>query len=253
MKFGVCTSIDKAEIVQAAGFDFIECTVGSLKPEAPDAEVVETLEKFAKSPIRVAAFNVLLAAGLNVIGPEVDQERILRYLQTAFQRIRSVGGHTVVFGSGRARNIPEGYDRTTADQQMEWFLNTLADTSEANGITVVIEPLNKEESNTINTVQEAHDWVKRINRPTVKALADWYHMRKDGESPEALVACQDELAHLHIAGLERYAPAAGDDCDQFAEQVKRIGYKGLLSVECKWKDFDQEVEDVGKYLHQLFA
>lgn len=253
MKFGVCASIDKADLIHDAGFDFIECTVGSLKPEAPETEVVQTMNQFAESPIPVAAFNVLLPQDLKVVGPTVDQERARRYLRTAFQRIETVGGRTVVFGSGRSRVVPEGFDPAEADKQLAWFLQTLAEVAEPRNITVVIEPLNKEESNAINTVQEAHDWAKRIGHPSIRALADWYHMRKDGESADALITYRDQLAHLHIAGLERYAPAIGDDCDTFAASARAAGYDGTISVECRWKDIAMEINDVSLYLRKLFS
>jgi len=60
MKFGVCASIEHAFIAYSAGYDYIECTVESLKPEKSDLEVKGILNRFAESPIPVEAFNIFI-------------------------------------------------------------------------------------------------------------------------------------------------------------------------------------------------
>ncbi len=89
MKFGVCTSIEQAHIVHEAGFDFVECTVVSLKPEQSDAEFQETLDRFLDSPVPVEAFNILLPRELKIVGPSVDTDRIRRYLEKALERVKN--------------------------------------------------------------------------------------------------------------------------------------------------------------------
>ena len=44
------------------------------------------------------------------------------------------------------------------------------------GIVVCVEPLNRAESNFINTLQEGAEIVRRVNHPHIRLLADLYHM-----------------------------------------------------------------------------
>jgi sugar phosphate isomerase/epimerase len=41
-------------------------------------------------------------------------------------------------------------------------------------ITIVIEPLNKSETNIINSVAEGYKLAQQVNHPNVKLLADFY-------------------------------------------------------------------------------
>ena len=83
MKFGCCCPIENAAIAHDAGFDYIECTVVSLLPEATESIFAPILEKYQASPIPILACNVFLPGDLKVVGPELDQPRIQAYVQTA--------------------------------------------------------------------------------------------------------------------------------------------------------------------------
>ena len=51
VEFGCCCSIEQAEAAQAAGFDFVECTVVSLEPEGDEAAFAPILARYAASPL----------------------------------------------------------------------------------------------------------------------------------------------------------------------------------------------------------
>ena len=156
MKFGCCASIDQAGLVHAAGYDFIECTVVSLVPEKSEEEFAEILEKYQRSPIPVEVCNVFLPGDLKVVGASVDAKRIERYLKTALTRVKQIGADTIVFGSGGARSIPENFPRGEAEQQILTFLHLVAKYAEPLGLTIVIEPLNRKESNILNSIPVNH-------------------------------------------------------------------------------------------------
>lgn len=254
MQFGCCCPIENAEIAKAAGFDYIETTVVSLLPEATEALFAPVLEKYQAAPMPVQACNVFLPGDLKVVGLDLDQRRIRSYVQTAMRRVMLVGAQVVVFGSGKARMVPEGFARTEAEAQLVDFLTLVADEAEEHGITVVIEPLNRRESNVVNSVPEAAALAARVNRPSIQALADFYHMDEENEPLQNMVACKAQLGHVHVADTDRRAPGTGSyPYPRFVELLREADYDGMVSIECRWEDFAAEAGPANAFLRQVFA
>ena len=229
-------------MIADAGYDYIELSVADdLIPDANDAAWAEKRQAIQAMPLRPEAFNSFVRSG-KITGPEADPERLRRYVRTALSRAREVGGEIIVFGSGGARNVPDGFPREQAERQILDFLGWCADASDKTGVVVVIEPLNKQESNILNTVTEGAEYARRVARPGVLNLADTYHMEKDAEPLSAIVVSGDILAHTHTADTGRFAPGTGTyDHAAFFRALKEAKYDARLSVECTWKDFAAEV------------
>jgi len=254
MRFGCCCSIEQAEIAHAAGFDYVECTVVSLLPEANEAMFAPVLEKYRATPLPVRACNVFLPGDLKVVGPAVDRLRVESYVRTALRRVRLIGADVVVFGSGKARLVPDDFARSDAETQLVNFLHFVADVATTHGITVVIEPLNRKESNILNSVAEAVALARRVNRPSIRVLADFYHMDEEQEPLRHLVDYKDWLAHIHVADSERRAPGTGAyPYPEFVDLLRQANYDGMVSIECRWDDFAAEAEPARRFLQQVFA
>lgn len=252
MKFGVCTSIAHASKVYAAGYDFIECTVVSLQAEESDAAVRDLIAQFCESPVPTEAFNVLLPGDLKIVGEHVDENRIQRYLSKALERVKMVGGETVVFGSGKARMVPDGFPRAKGEEQILQFLEWLADIADPLDITIAIEPLNTTECNIINSVPEAAHFARQVHRKSIRVLADFYHMHKEEEPLEHMVIQRDLLQHVHVSD-SRYAPGMGDyPYDSFADCIRRANYDGRISIECLWKNFEEDIVLAKTFMEQKF-
>ena len=253
MKFGCCASIDNAEAVHQAGFDYLEAGVTSLIPDEDDAAFAPVLEKYQSSPIPVEAFNLFLPRDLKIVGPALDQSRIDRYVQHALARIQTVGATIAVIGSGGSRSVPDGFPREEAIEQIVRFLNTVADAAEATDVTIAIEPLNRKESNIINSVAEGVDFARRVNHPSIRVLADFYHMDEDDEPLTTITENRDWLAHIHVADTGRLAPGTGTyPYAAFVDQLRQAGYDGMVSVECRWGDFEAEAGPSVEFLHRVF-
>jgi len=254
MKFGCCASIDKAEAVYRAGFDYLEAGVTSLIPDEDDAAFVPVLEKYQSSPIPVDAFNLFLPGDLKIVGPEIDQARMEQYVKRALARIQAVGATIAVIGSGRSRTVPEGFPRDQAIEQIVHFLGLVADAADPTDVTIAIEPLNRKESNIINSVAEGVAIAQQVNSPSIQVLADFYHMDEDNEPLDTITANQEWLAHIHVADSDRLAPGTGSyPYAEFVDQLRQANYEGMVSVECRWNNFDKEAPPAVEFLHRVFA
>jgi sugar phosphate isomerase/epimerase len=254
LKLGCCAGIDKASILYQAGYDFIECTVVSLQPETSEAEFKSILRTYEKSPIPVEACNILLPGDLKIIGEQINTERIKNYLSSALERVKRIGAETIVFGSGGARSLPDGFSRVKGEEQIVQFLHLAADVADPLDLTIVIEPLNRKESNIINSVPEAAEFAKKVNRKSIKTVVDFYHMDEDHEPLSHIYEHKDFIKHIHVADTGRYSPGTGRyPYSDFVNLVQQSSYNGRISIECKWNDFETEVKQSLVYLKEQFS
>lgn len=237
MRFGACVPLEWADDVQSAGFDYIELAANALLiPEAPEADWLPLARAMDASPLPVEAMNCFVS-GPQITGPDADVERLKRYVDTALRRASQVGVHVMVFGSGGARRIPEGYAAEEADRQLIAFLNCCADAAELTGVVIAIEPLRRAECNVLNSVIEGAAMARAVRRAGVRLLADTYHMEAEQEPLSVLDGAGDLLVHVHTADTGRNAPGTGsyDHAALFAA-LKRVRYDARVSAECGWGD-----------------
>jgi len=243
-KIGVCASVANAVTAKGAGCQYIEEGVRSfLVPDKPEAEFREKLALLEGSPLPVLACNSFLPESLKSVGPEARHDEIIAFAETAFRRAREAGVKHIVFGSSGSRNIPDGFGREEARRQFVRLLRRMGPVARAHGVVVVIEPLRRGECNFINTVAEGAGIVRDVDDPGIRLLADIYHMLCEDEGPGSIVAAGPLLAHCHIAEEDgRAAPGVhGEDFTPYFEALRRIGYKGGISFECRWTDIAKEL------------
>lgn len=251
IRLGCCVSDPGLVTAIRGSADYCELPVASLLMAA-DLEAVR--ERLDEAGCPALAANVFLPGALKVVGPEVDGARVDAYLAEAAGRLERLGIDRVVFGSGQARAIPDGFDRARALDQLEAFVRRAAARLAEHGVTVAIEPLRRAESNVLNSVREAAGFVRERGLAPARVLADLYHMREEGEDLDALDECADLLAHAHLAGRERRPPAEGDDdVGAFLARLEAVGYGGACSIECRWDDFATQAPASLAYLRALGA
>ncbi len=235
VSIGVCGSIDDFAKAEQFGFDYYEPSAAAVAALS-DTEFSTFQRRVAASRIRCECFNSLIRT-LLVVGPAVDRAALAAYLNSALQRCRTLGGTIAVWGSAGSRNVPEGFSRDRAWQQIHDFLAMAGDIAKSHQIVIAIEPLRKQESNIINTGAEALRLVREVNHPNVKMIVDYYHLREESEDPAILETARDAIVHLHFANpngrvwpkTEAEDPLYG----RFFDLVKKTGFRGGLSIEGK--------------------
>lgn len=244
IRFGCCTALENAPLLADAGYDYIELGVRpALMPEAPEAEFEATARRIDAAPLPVAALAGLLPGDLKVVGPAVDWGRLSRYVETAVRRARRIGARILVFGSGPARSVPDGFPVQRAWAQVLDFLKMGGDAAARHHITLAVEPIRKAETNLLHLVSEGLALARQVDHPHVRCLADFYHMAEEGEPMEAIDPVGDWLVHAHIATpWGRKVPGSDrTDFSGFFAALRRIGYASGVSVECHYDDFRRDI------------
>lgn len=129
--------------------------------------------------------------------------------------------------------IPPGTDRERA---LDWVLAGLGRVARAareHGVRIVIEPINRYESNWLNTVDEVMTVIRRLGEDNVGVLPDTFHMNIEEVDPSAAVRrAGARLWHVHVADSNRRAPGWGHlDFARLLAALMEIGYDGCVSAE----------------------
>jgi sugar phosphate isomerase/epimerase len=255
MRFGCCTSLNNIELVERAGYDYIEPTVfDTLVPEEPEISFNKIRKLTEKAKIIPEAFNVFMPGELKITGETVNFSRLTRYIATATYRANLLGGKILVFGAGGSRKIPDGFSRDNAENQLIDFLTMAGDYAGDNEVIIALEPLNRKETNFINSVPEAVNFTHRVNHPAIKVLADLFHMTQENEPIVNLLTAKNELVHVHISEPGQRLPPGTNktyDYSPFYTILQQIGYKNRISIECKWQNFERQLEPASVYLKSL--
>ncbi|MCJ7839411.1 sugar phosphate isomerase/epimerase [Lederbergia sp. NSJ-179] len=230
-------------MLEKNNYDFAELTVQFLT-QLSETEFGEAVKVIQQSALNIPVCNSFIPPQLKVVGPDVSDVELENYLHLAMKRVHEIGGKQIIFGSGGARTIPDGFSRAHAQEQIKQFLYRCETYGTKYGITVAIEPLNKAESNIINTVEEAIALAEEVDLPHIKVLADSYHMDLENESFNILKQAikDDWISHVHISDRERRFPGekSGKESIDFSKLfhvLQEAKYRGLISAECSSASF----------------
>lgn len=270
MKFAVCNEMYQGwqwpAVCRSAagiGYDGIEIAPFTL------AEKPSDLDDDARATIRREAGN----AGLEIIGlhwllvkPEglyinhPDHEirmRTRQHLEDLVHLCADLGGRVVVVGSPKQRSVVEGLTYQQAWDLAKQTLGAVTRVAEQHGVTLCLEPLGLEETDFINTADEAVKFIEEIDSPNFRLLLDVKAMATEGRPiPDIIQSHARHLRHFHANDASRRGPGMGStDFAPIAEALRDIGYEGYISVEVFEFDPGPEViasESLG-YLKGIFG
>jgi D-psicose/D-tagatose/L-ribulose 3-epimerase len=106
-----------------------------------------------------------------------------------------------------------------------------ADIGEPRGVKVALEPYNRDDANLLNTVEDATEFIKDVDRTHAQLMADFFHMKLNGESFDTLKEAAPHLIHAHIAEPGRGRPqTTPEDHAQFLQALRQYGYDGRVTL-----------------------
>ncbi len=213
----------------ALGFDAVELFM-------PDAVTVDrtTLAKLlADHQLRVAAVGTgagwviqklsLTDADATRRAKAVDFVRAIIDFGTAFDA-------PAIIGSMQGRHGGD-VDRDTAHHHLRDSLAQLTD--HAGGLDLFIEPLNRYETNMLNTLADGVALIEAVGAGNLKLLADLFHMNiEEADIAAALRDAGRHVGHLHFVDSNRRPAGTGHlDYPPIVAALKAIGYNGYASAE----------------------
>lgn len=220
------------EQVAALGYDLVEVCV-------------EDPARLSAPALTEAARETGLAVGVcGAFGPERDlshddpQQRRqgVDYLRGCIDLAGAVGSPHVAgpmyATTGKARMLAPD-ERA---QQFQWAAESIreaADHAGERGVTLAIEPLNRFETDLVNTVEQGLELCAATGRDNVGLLLDTFHMNiEEKHLADAVRLAGDRVFHVQVAENDRGTPGSGHvPWAEFFSALDEIGYHGQVVVE----------------------
>ncbi len=188
------------------------------------------------------------------MGPDRDFRGTPKQCQTAMTYLKALinimagwGSQTLVgplYSSVGRANQESADDYAMQWQQVTGHLTTLAHYAQSKGVRLAIEPLNRFETDFLNTVEQGLRMVEAVNHPALSLHLDTFHMNIEEKSlPDAIRRAGAHLGHLHTCGSDRGTP--GNDHTDWTgvrNALHEIDYQGGLVIE----SFTTDVKVIAK-------
>ena len=133
----------------------------------------------------------------------------------------------------RCGRFGDGIDRSTALSYLSEAMQELADHAKQYDVPLIYEPLNRYETNLINTISDGVDMIRSLNTNNVKLLADLFHMNiEEKDIAESVRAGKGHIGHVHFVDSNRRAAGSGHtDFAPIAQALRDIQFDGYASAE----------------------
>jgi D-psicose/D-tagatose/L-ribulose 3-epimerase len=227
--------------IKAMGFDAVEIPVEY--PEKIDAKKVKAaLASNGLEGIVCAAFGP--TRDLTHDDPAVHAHCI-QYIRECFD-LCNAWDATFLAGPmysavGKARMVPP------EQRKIEWEravtnLHKVCKLAQERKLELALEPLNRFESDMINTADDVLRLIKDINHPAAKVLLDGFHMAIEERNIEqAITSVGDKLIHVQVSENYRGTPGTGQTpWEDFKKGLTNVHYKGAVSIE----SFTPEIKEL---------
>jgi sugar phosphate isomerase/epimerase len=224
-KLGVKTALE-------LGFDAVEL---SLRDPCDKVipEIVSELHRSDLALSAVATGQSYYQDGLSLTNPILENRaKLLNRIKRFIELVAPWAGMVIL---GGVRGVLKG-DQTSHNEQRLMAIDMIkacSDIASQNGVRLLLEPINRYETNFLNTVQECLDLIVEANLQNVYILADTFHMNIEEKSiGEAMLGAGTKLGYLHFSDSNRKAPGQGHiNFLELTHTIKKMGYEGYISAE----------------------
>lgn len=227
---------DLAHSIETAaklGYSAIEIHVIDA-PTFPTDAVCDACRKHDISIASIVTGQIFTRRHLCITSPDKDNrdaamKELYDYIDIA-ATVEATDGIVIGWIKG---NRPESggaaYDDLLASQ-----LRDLGRYAARKGQKILVEVINRYETNVFNTARELVDFLNRYQLENTYVHLDTFHMNiEEADMVEAIRTAGGRLGYFHVADSNRLVPGRGHtDFVSLFSALKEVGYQGAISLEC---------------------
>lgn len=233
---------EQCKIVADAGYEGIEIAPFTLVKE----DIRDLTPDHRKQMVRVMKDHGLKCAGLHwlLVAPPKDlhfttpdaavREKTVAYVNLLIDFCGDMGGKVMIFGSPKQR----GTQGNTVPQAKKIFsdgLARVADHAQKRGIRILIEPLDKTQTDVINTTAEAVEIIKAINHPSIQTMFDFHNTKDETDDFVTLLKkYRTYIYHVHVMEMDGKHLGTGNGINDYVpafQYLKDVAYNKWISLE----------------------
>lgn len=189
-----------------------------------------------KAGIAIGTLCACMGPGRDFRGSTAEQKTALVYCKALVDQAAEIGCPRII---GPIYSVVGKADAVEAEQQKQEFalvvknLKELAAYAAAKNVELCIEPLNRFETDFLNTVEQGLKLIKAVGAKNVKLHLDTFHMNiEEKHQDDAIRRAGAHLGHFHACGTDRGTPGNDSlDWKPIVKALKEVGYDGDVVIE----------------------
>ena len=173
--------------------------------------------------------------GLHFTTPDTAlRQKSVAYLHQLIDFCGDLEGEVMIFGSPKQRST-DGIPVAEARKYFVEGLVQVADHARQRGLKVLVEHLDRTQSDVVNTLSEAAELVAQVGHPAIQMMFD-FHNTADETEPLATLLRRfyDDLWHVHVQEMDGRYLGTGSSATDFVQAfqtLKDLGYDRWVSLE----------------------
>ncbi len=246
MKFAICNEQyggwafpRVCEHVAGCGYDGVELAPFTFNEDPgllTEADACNIGATARAAGLEIVGLHWLLArpSGLHLTtADETVRRRTEAFLQHLVHLCAAAGGHVMVFGSPKQRNLEPDTPYDDAFRRGVDICRAVCEAAGDLGVTLAMEPLGPAETTFLIDINETLRFITAVDHPACGLHLDVKAMAQESTPvPDLIRAHGATAAHFHANDTNLRGPGFGDtDFVPIGAALKDAGYDGWVSVE----------------------
>ncbi len=240
MQLGCYGSLDQAQALKDAGFEFLEADAQPLlQSGVPSSQWVGQAPDPAGLALPIVAARGWLAEDQPILGPQHDPIALQNTMQRVANRAQHLGVRCLIFDPPTAIRSLEGVDGPTVQGQLGDFIRMGCAMCAHHGVSLLIEPIDDTASYPLGTITQAIHMCDRVQHRCLGVVVDTGVFRRLADRDQPLLSLGDRLGYARVSSPQG-APTEGtddlSDIEDFFCMLRKAGYDGPIGVEPDWRE-----------------
>ena len=204
--------------------------------EPTSVSVPKLKAALAASSLEEAVICGAFGSGRDLRGSSSEVANAIQYVSELIEMAHTLGAK-IVCGPMYSRTGRSGAhsseERESQLEQIALGLQELCRKAEAAGIILALEPLNRFETDCINTMEQAVEIIDRVGSDALKIHIDTFHMNiEEADSGAAIRKYAEHIGHVHASASHR-GLLGNDQVDWIGVlgALHDVGYEGDIVIE----------------------
>lgn len=224
------TLLEKFSNAEKFGFSAVELPGRFL------SEYYEELMTFRKKlPLKISSISLGFKGSL-LSKEESERKQCCNDIKRLLELCGELGAVGLVMPPLLFVDKCNGFTGKAGDEMILEQLPELADFAAERSLNLMLEPVNRGETDYLTTIDHALQICNAVNRDGLGITADYFHMsREETDMAQALRKCGKWLKHFHISETpDRTEPRPGGlDFQTAFDVLRELGYRGYTVLECR--------------------